>query len=144
MSVCHPFLLSTSFSLFQVGQVVLLLQHLACFVLCKIPFCCFFLVQVHRCSFLISNKCTVIIKKNFFKQTAFRINHPHKHDQKDDSVLPIKTQSDHKPGELREFEKLSKCQGKLREILIFVEKKNKKTQGKCKMCDIIANKTVLQ
>ena len=30
-----------------------------------------------------------------------------------------------KPGKLREFEKLSKSQGKLREILIFVEKPGK-------------------
>ena len=34
-----------------------------------------------------------------------------------------------KPGKLREFEKLSKSHGKLREILIFVEK-TWKTQGK--------------
>ena len=30
-----------------------------------------------------------------------------------------------KPGKLREFEKLSKSQGKLRQILIFVEKPGK-------------------
>ena len=34
-----------------------------------------------------------------------------------------------KPGKLREFEKLSKSKGKLREILIFAEKAWK-TQGK--------------
>ena len=44
-----------------------------------------------------------------------------------------------KPGKLREFEKLSKSQGKLRKIWTFVEK-TWKTQGKWKICDMIANK----
>ena len=44
-----------------------------------------------------------------------------------------------KPGKLREFEKSSKSQEKLREILTFVEK-TWKTQGKRRICDIIANK----
>ena len=38
-------------------------------------------------------------------------------------------QGGHKPGKLREFEKLSESQGKLREIRTFVEK-TWKTQGK--------------
>ena len=38
-------------------------------------------------------------------------------------------QGGHKPGKLREFEKLSKSQGKLREIVTFAEK-IWKTQGK--------------
>ena len=48
-----------------------------------------------------------------------------------------------KPGKLREFEKLSKSQGKLRETWIFVEK-TWKTQGKCGICGIIANENVFQ
>ena len=48
-----------------------------------------------------------------------------------------------KPGKLREFEKLSKSQGKLREIFIFCGK-TWKTQGKCKICHIIVNKNVFQ
>ena len=43
MSVCHPFLLSTSFSLFQVGQAVLLLQQLACFCTLQDSFLLFLL-----------------------------------------------------------------------------------------------------
>ena len=48
-----------------------------------------------------------------------------------------------KPGKLRESEKLSKFQGKLREILIFIEK-TWKTQGKCRICGIIADENVFQ
>ena len=48
-----------------------------------------------------------------------------------------------KPGKLREFEKLSKFQGKLREILYFCGK-TWKTEGKCKICDIILNENVFQ
>ena len=47
-----------------------------------------------------------------------------------------------KRGKLREFEKLSKSHGKLREIWTFV-KKTWKTQGKWKICDMIANKNAL-
>ena len=46
-----------------------------------------------------------------------------------------------KPGKLREFEKLSKSQGKLREIFYFCGK-TWKTQGKCKICDIVVNGSV--
>ena len=52
-------------------------------------------------------------------------------------------QGGHKPGKLREFEKLSKFQGKLREILYF-RRKTWKTQGKCETCDIILNENVFQ
>ena len=45
-----------------------------------------------------------------------------------------------KPGKLREFEKLSKSQGKLREILIFVEKPGKLRENE--VCDIIATENV--
>ena len=48
-----------------------------------------------------------------------------------------------KPGKLREFEKLLKSQGKLREIYYFC-RKTWKTQGKCKMCHIIVNENVFQ
>ena len=64
-------------------------------------------------------------------------------------VIPfIFHQGCHKPGKhgklgkLREFEKLSKSKGKLREIWTFVEK-TWKTQGKWKICDMIANKNAL-
>ena len=49
----------------------------------------------------------------------------------------------HKPGKLREFEKLLKSQRKLREIFYFC-RKTWKTQGKCKICHIIVNKNVFQ
>ena len=52
-------------------------------------------------------------------------------------------QGDDKPGKLREFEKLSKSQGNLREISTFVEK-TWKTQEKFKICDIIVNENVFQ
>ena len=52
-------------------------------------------------------------------------------------------QGGHKPGKLREFEKLSKSQGKLREIRIFVGK-TWKTQGKRKICNILGNENVFQ
>ena len=48
-----------------------------------------------------------------------------------------------KPGKLREFEKLLKYQGKLREIRTFC-RKTWKTQGKCIICDIIRNNNVFQ
>ena len=51
-------------------------------------------------------------------------------------------QGGHKPGKLRESEKLSKSQGKLREIWTFAEK-IWKTQGKWKICDMIADKNAL-
>ena len=44
-----------------------------------------------------------------------------------------------KPGNFREFEKLSKSQGNLKEIWIYVGK-TWKTQGKWKICDMIAHK----
>ena len=55
-------------------------------------------------------------------------------------------QGDHTPGKhgkLREFVKLLKSQGKLREILIFVEK-TWKTQGKSRIWDMIANKNTFR
>ena len=61
-------------------------------------------------------------------------------------LLPI-DQSGHKPGKhgkpgrLREFEKLLKSQGKLREIFYFY-RKTWKTQGKCKIRLIIVNENV--
>ena len=61
------------------------------------------------------------------------------------SKLRTLSQGGHKPvkhGKLREFEKLSKSQGKLGEISGFVE--TWKAQGKCKQCDIIANENVFQ
>ena len=48
-----------------------------------------------------------------------------------------------KPGKLREFQKLSKSQGKLREIWIFI-KRNWKTRGKHRTCGIIAEENVFQ
>ena len=52
-------------------------------------------------------------------------------------------QGGHKPGKLREFEKLLKSQGKLREIFYFC-RKSWKTQGKYKICHIIVNENVFQ
>ena len=47
-----------------------------------------------------------------------------------------------KPGKLREFEKLLKSQGKLREIYYFC-RKTWKTQGKCKICQRTATSVVV-
>ena len=61
-------------------------------------------------------------------------------------VLELLNQGGHKPGKhgkLRESEKLSKSRGRLKEILIFMEK-TWKTQGKCGICGIIADENVLQ
>ena len=44
---------------------------------------------------------------------------------------------------LREFENLSKSQGELRENWNFC-RKTWKTQGKCKVCEIIANENVFR
>ena len=52
-------------------------------------------------------------------------------------------QGDHKPGKFREFEKLLKSQGRLKEIFYFC-RKTWKTQGKCKICHIIVSENVFQ
>ena len=58
-------------------------------------------------------------------------------------LVTLLNQRGHKLGKRREFEKLSKSQGKLREIKIFVGK-TRKTQGKHKICDILANENVFE
>ena len=73
------------------------------------------------------------------------------YDWADETIQSSKEQGGHKPGKhgkpgkLREFEKLLKSQGKLREnsgkSIIFAEKPGK---GKCKICHIIVNENVFQ
>ena len=58
-------------------------------------------------------------------------------------LVTLLNQGGHKPGKLREFERLSKSQGKLREIKIFVGK-TWKTREKRKIYDILANENVFE
>ena len=64
-------------------------------------------------------------------------------------MIFIKVQGGHKPGKhgkpgkLREFEKLPKSQGKLREYFYFCGK-TWKTQEKYQTCHIIVNENIVQ